>query len=452
MSSPDPGDSILLVLPIPFRRDLQGRLFLEAQACNGLRRWADHFGRVVAACPVAPMPVGDSASERYLPLDSVVNPGHIDAVELPGAYTLRSFASQYRQTRTQLAGLIRRSGYLSFAIGGLFGDWAAVAALEADRQGRGFSVWTDRVEHKVTLGQHLDSRGLKRIYRGLKNRLVISPLMKALEHHVISRSALGLFHGRDCYEAYAPHCRSPHLVHDIHLGAEDRIPGAELAEKLARARMGLPLRITYAGRATAMKGPLDWVRTLANLRDRGVAYKATWLGDGPMLPDMKQQVDALGLADLVEFRGFVSDREEILKALRASDLFLFCHKTPESPRCLIEALVAGTPIVGYTSHYAADLLEEQAGQLLVPLDDVDALASTVAGLDADRPRLARIMGRCDDLGSHFSDTEVFRHRSDLIRSEPATAQDEVIRFAGSRAYANSLPRPLEVLEHASSEL
>jgi hypothetical protein len=46
-------DSMLLVLPVPFgMRD--GRLLVEAQAANGLDRWAENFSRVVVAAPVLP--------------------------------------------------------------------------------------------------------------------------------------------------------------------------------------------------------------------------------------------------------------------------------------------------------------------------------------------------------------------------------------------------------------
>ena len=39
--------------------------------------------------------------------------------------------------------------------------------------------------------------------------------MAMLERAVIRRATLGLFHGRETYDAYAPHCRAPHVVHDI---------------------------------------------------------------------------------------------------------------------------------------------------------------------------------------------------------------------------------------------
>ena len=73
----------------------------------------------------------------------------IDCVPLPWAYHPLGFLREYKSTRKTIRRLIQDSSYLSFAIGGLFGDWAAVACREAWKMRRPYSVWTDRVEHEV---------------------------------------------------------------------------------------------------------------------------------------------------------------------------------------------------------------------------------------------------------------------------------------------------------------
>ena len=59
---------------------------------------------------------------------------------------------------------------------------------------------------------------------------------------------------------------------------------------------------------------------------------------------------------------------------------MFCHKTPESPRNLIEALVSGAPIVGYDSPFPRDLIAAHGGGVLTPLNDVNALVDSLASL------------------------------------------------------------------------
>ncbi len=411
--------TLLLVLPVPFRHDANGELMFEAQACNGLDRWADNFARIVVACPVLPgvwREGASSTSAGYLPTRAIAARDRIEFVELPPAYTLLQFTRHMTATKRLLAGKIGEATYLSFAIGGLFGDWGAVAATVASSLDRRYSVWTDRVEHRVVKTAHQDARGLRRVFRQLKNNLVISPLMRRLELRVIRRAQLGLFHGRDCFDAYAPHCRNAHLVHDIHLKARDRIDDGELRVKQRRREGRSPLKIVYAGRAAEMKGVLDWIEALAELARLGVAFDAVWMGDGPLLDEARAAISgAAGLASTVQMLGNVDDRVRVLAALRDADLFVFCHKTPESPRCLIEALMSGTPIVGYDSAYPRDLLGSRADDCLVPVNDPHALARRIASFAEDRSRLCDWFATAADIGSHFSDDAVFRHRSDLIK-------------------------------------
>ena len=142
-------------------------------------------------------------------------------------------------------------------------------------------------------------------------------------------------------------------MHDIHITRRDHI-SAGGAGRQAGGRPRERLRLAYVGRADPMKGPLDWIEVLERLAAAGVDFEATWLGDGADLAEMLRRVAAAGLgATGCALPGFAADRAAVFAALRAAHLFLFCHKTPESPRSLIEALVSGAPLVGYDSAYRA---------------------------------------------------------------------------------------------------
>lgn len=406
-------DKLLLVLPVPFRREGSTLLF-EAQACNGLERWAENFERIDLACPVKPnYPVpGEDSTILWRDIRELSCFNQVHFIELPWAFKLSDFVQNYLPIRQQLREAILMSRYLNFAIGGLVGDWAAVACVEAIQLGRPYSVWTDRVQHEVIRGTSR-TRGLK---SRLKNQLLTVPLMEHYHKYVISRSALGLFHGRDCYDAYAPYCSNSHIVHDVHLKPSDIVPAARLEQKVARIMSGEPLKIVYAGRLAEMKGPLDWMQVMAKLQQRGMEYQATWLGDGPLFHEAQSFVAENGLTEQVKLTGFVENRQQLLDYLRDADLFVFCHKTPESPRCLIEALMSGCALVGYDTPYPRDLVEGSTAAVLSAQHDVDALAEAIYALDQNRPLLASIVKELAQVGNRYSDEAVFRHRSELIKS------------------------------------
>ncbi len=398
------SDRLLLYVPVPVHRH-EGRIWIEDQAIIGLHRWSENFGHVDVMMPmqeIAP-PAGWSPST---PVDALDN---ISLHLLPTAYRPDRFFRQLPRTRRRIAALIAQADYLSFSIGGLFGDWGAVSGFAAHRMGRRFAIWTDRVESEVTR-RAIHTGPLK---SRLRARLYHRP-MAALERAVIRRATVGLFHGRETFDHYSPHARQSEIVHDILVSRADHIAPDRLAAKRAEARSG-PLRLLYVGRADAMKGPLDWLDVLRGLRARGVDFRATWLGTGTEHAEMVQTVAREGLSEVVDLPGFVTDRARVLGEMRRAHVFLFCHKTPESPRCLIEALFSGTPLVGYDGAFARDLIRDDRGGVLRPIGDVEGLVEAVAGLDADRARLAGLIGAAFDCGRPFDDETVFRHRSEIIR-------------------------------------
>ena len=398
---------LLIYAPVPLVRTDAG-LHLEGQACNGLRLWAEHFDQVVSMNPVTEGPLPDG----WIPIDQAgLDMERIRLAPLPMAYRPDQFFRHFRACRDIIRAEIAQADYRSFSIGGLAGDWGSVAAWQCHQMGHPFAIWTDRVESEV-VRRTASSSDLWR--RRLRARLEHRP-MWWWEKFIIRRAALGLFHGKETFDTYAPYCAQPQLVHDIHINKADHIPADELQAKIASAGQG-PLNIVYTGRASAMKGPQDWVGVLDRLNAQGVDFRATWLGDGPDLTEMKSLTKAAGLEDKVQFAGFVDDRATVLQHLREAHVFLFCHKTPESPRCLIEALVSAAPIVGYDGSFARDLISAQGGGRLVALDDVAALADAVAELGQDRGTLADLIARAAQDGAPFDDESVYEHRCEIIKT------------------------------------
>ena len=401
---------MLLVLPVPFRSK-GNQLFFESQACHGLEQWADNFESVVVAAPLIP----DSLAEKDKTMTwrntaTLADPKRFELVPLPWAYSLLDFLSCYSSVRASLAELIARCRYLQFAIGGLIGDWAAIAALEAHKQGRAYAVHADRVEHKVMLQV---TRGA-RLRTRIKAR-VFAPLMVSYHKRIIKKCALGLWNGQDCYSAYTPFCNNSFLIHDLHTKSSDGISDIDLSEKIKHAKSDQIIRICYAGRIDPMKAPLDWVQAIGRARDLGVNLHATWMGDGVLFDEMKAMIANRGLNSAIDLSGFEQNRDKLLKTIRESHIMLFTHVTQESPRCLIESLVCGTPIIGYQSSYSEELVKDVGGGMFVSIQDWEKLGDLLVSLSKDRQRLSQLIKEAGENGSRFNDEAVFSQRSELIK-------------------------------------
>ena len=105
-----------------------------------------------------------------------------------------------------------------------------------------------------------------------------------------------------------------------------------------------------------------------------------------------------------------------LKTLRDSDIFLFCHKTPEFPRCLVEALASGCPLIGYGSAYPRELTAERGGGQFARLDATGKeLADLVTALDKDRGTLRELIQAASASGELYERDRMMQQRIDLIK-------------------------------------
>jgi colanic acid/amylovoran biosynthesis glycosyltransferase len=198
------NDRILLVLQLPLYR-IGDETFIDTQACNGLRLWVENFDAVTLIGPqiIRSEPPADTSNSK-----TVVRGERLLIVPLPKARSPHRFIVDFSKASSLLWQQIGDANYLHFAIGGVWGDWAAVASIMAHRAGLKYAVWTDRVESTVERFANQSRTGLKKAYRKF-----CSALMERLERRVIQRSSLG-FNGTDCFDAYAPICpkRQHHLA------------------------------------------------------------------------------------------------------------------------------------------------------------------------------------------------------------------------------------------------
>jgi glycosyltransferase involved in cell wall biosynthesis len=197
-------------------------------------------------------------------------------------------------------------------------------------------------------------------------------------YRALSRSALSLLQGGEVYHELGHRAPNAFSVLNVQMTQADHISPAELARKLERPD-GRTIKIAYAGRASAMKGPFVWLEIMARLKAAGCRFHATWAGGGEDLEAMRRFVAERGIGDVCNLPGQVA-REDTRRLVADADLFLFCHLIAESPRCLVESLALGTPIVGFDSHYARGLVAEDGGGLFVPRGNVDRLAEAAREL------------------------------------------------------------------------
>lgn len=133
---------------------------------------------------------------------------------------------------------------------------------------------------------------------------------------------------------------------------------------------------------TNNKGLAYGIRAFARLKEEGRADTYVIIGEGELRESLMRLAHKLGVAADVRFPGFLPDARSYLSAF---DLFLLPSLKEGLPYALLEATMAGLPIVASNVGGIPDALSDEQGAL-VPPRDPEAIAAAIEKL-RDVPRM-----------------------------------------------------------------
>jgi len=192
--------------------------------------------------------------------------------------------------------------------------------------------------------------------------------------------------------------------------------------RLARSASGGTVRVLFVGREFARKGGDAFVEAVRRVRVRGIDLRAVIVGPEKCGFDN----------DFVDFVGFLdkSDPSD-LKSLRDvyAEADIFCLPTRREPFgiAVVEAMLAGLPVVATKVSAIPEIVEDGSTGYLVEVDDIDRLTDRLAELASDSA-LRDTMGRrgAASARSRFDWIEVAQRVEDATR--------EAIDLARTRIY------------------
>lgn len=148
------------------------------------------------------------------------------------------------------------------------------------------------------------------------------------------------------------------------------------------------LVIGTVGQLTARKGVAHLLQALAKLKGEGLPVSCLILGEGPQRTELEELRERLGLGEQVGFVGF---QPVPLAWVQAMDVCVLCSSKEGLPRVVLEAMLAGKPVVGSDVTGTRELIVNEETGLLYAYGDVPALTAALRRLLAD-PLLRRAMG------------------------------------------------------------
>lgn len=133
---------------------------------------------------------------------------------------------------------------------------------------------------------------------------------------------------------------------------------------------GDPVKLVSVGRAVEKKGYDDLLAALAVLPAE-LNWTFAHIGGGPLLPQLKALAVDLGIADRIEWRGALAQKD-VLLALQAADIFVLASRIADDgdrdglPNVLMEAQSQRLPVIATDVSAISELIIDNETGLLVP--------------------------------------------------------------------------------------
>jgi glycosyltransferase involved in cell wall biosynthesis len=201
----------------------------------------------------------------------------------------------------------------------------------------------------------------------------------------------------------AERARADRLIPEDRLNVvQTRIPAPVV--QAHRAPPSQTLRLLGVGSLIDVKRPDRFLEWLAACQQRGLSCEATWVGDGPLLPQLKARSDALGLS--ITWAGQL-DRQAVHQAYRAHDILLLTSQFEVMPFAVLEAFSHGLPVISGRFDGVTDFLEDNITSVLVNPEQPDDVARTLQALQSHPQRLEAMAQAAQQVfAARFHDTRV----------------------------------------------
>ncbi len=245
-----------------------------------------------------------------------------------------------------------------------------LVVLSLSRKRRPTIVYT---EHSLWNKMAVAIRALNRAGIGLdKALIVVSQSAHDALPSALKRRARVVVHGVDLSEADSLVARRDELRRELRarLGVRE---GEVLVVTVANLRPEKSYDVL-----------LDAARRVV---DRGLPVRFAAVGWGPMERELTARHRALELADRFIFLG---QRDDVLRLLAGSDVFVLSSRQEGLPVALMEATSVGLPVVATAVGGVPQVLADGSSAMIVPPGRPDALAGALGRVASDAELRARL--------------------------------------------------------------
>ena len=151
------------------------------------------------------------------------------------------------------------------------------------------------------------------------------------------------------------------------------------------------------------KNQITVIRTLKRLADKYPHLYLMLAGNGPTLPQLKEEAAALGLSERVRFLGYCTDLE---RYANIADIIVSCSFREGLGMNIIEGMLLGKPAVTSYNRGHRELIEPGKNGFMAAPTDTAALAGYIETLLGDPATYAAMSAAALEMVQPYTDTHV----------------------------------------------
>ncbi len=188
-------------------------------------------------------------------------------------------------------------------------------------------------------------------------------------------------------------------------------PGERAAVRLQIGALAERPLLAWVGRLSDEKQPGAALQAFALIRSRFGECSLAMVGEGPLLESVERAAGAAGPGVLL-----LGSRDDADRIIAASDLLLSTSRTEGAPGVLVEAGLAGVPVVAFEVGEVSRIVRRGETGALVRPGDLEALADAACRLLADSRTHARMSAAAREACRPFELSHVAARYADAFGS------------------------------------
>lgn len=211
-------------------------------------------------------------------------------------------------------------------------------------------------------------------------------------------------HNAEYLQAIAGNCPTP--IYCIYHGIDLKL----FQHPVIKKKPCEPYALLTVARLTEKKGLPTLYRALAGLKQKGIKFSHTLIGDGDDREKILDLITSLGLTEQCRWLG-TQTHDEVLRHFQASDLFVLSCEIAENgdrdgiPNVLVESLAMGVPALSTAVSAIPEILIDGQTGITVPPSQPDQLEKAMLRLLTDLPMRRRLIAGGKELvHDHFDNS------------------------------------------------